>query len=95
MAYTATHRHCRIAPRKVRLVIDMIRGLDVASAMARLDFSPRRGAAQSPMQKRRMPMLAHSSSKKQRWTKVQSSSAFSRKTVGAHIQSRSEHVISM
>lgn len=44
MAYTATHRHCRIAPRKVRLVIDMIRGLDVASAMARLDFSPRRGA---------------------------------------------------
>ncbi len=43
-AYTATHRHCRIAPRKVRLVIDMIRGLDVASAMSTLDFSPRRGA---------------------------------------------------
>jgi len=45
MAYTATHRHCRIAPRKARLVIALIRGLDVASAMTRLDFSPRRGAA--------------------------------------------------
>ncbi len=45
MAYTATHRFCRIAPRKARLVIDMIRGMDVANAMSTLDFSPRRGAA--------------------------------------------------
>jgi large subunit ribosomal protein L22 len=45
MAFTASHRYCRIAPRKARLVVDMIRGLDIASALTRLDFSPRRGAA--------------------------------------------------
>jgi large subunit ribosomal protein L22 len=45
MAYNASHRFARIAPRKARLVADMIRGLPVDSAMAALDFSKRRGAA--------------------------------------------------
>ncbi len=45
MSYTASHKFCRIAPRTARLVIDMIRGKDVATALATLDFSPRRGAS--------------------------------------------------
>ena len=44
MAYHATHRFARIAPRKARLVADMIRGLPVDEAVTALDFSKKRAA---------------------------------------------------
>ncbi len=44
MAYSATHRYARIAPRKARLVADMIRGMKIEEAMNALEFSTRRGA---------------------------------------------------
>lgn len=44
MAYHATHRFARIAPRKARLVADMIRGLDIDRAMVALNLCKRRGA---------------------------------------------------
>ena len=42
--FTASHRFARIAPRKARLVADMIRGKGIEDALATLEFSPRRGA---------------------------------------------------
>jgi large subunit ribosomal protein L22 len=44
MAFQAVHRHARIAPRKARLVADMIRGLAVDQAMTALEFSKKRAA---------------------------------------------------
>ncbi len=44
MAYSAIHRYARIAPRKARLVADMIRGMKIEEAMNALEFSQRRGA---------------------------------------------------
>jgi large subunit ribosomal protein L22 len=44
MAFTAKHRFARIAPRKARLVMDLIRGRDVDDALALLKFSKRRAA---------------------------------------------------
>ena len=44
MPYQATHRYARIAPRKARLVAELIRGLAVDDAMTALDFSKRRAA---------------------------------------------------
>jgi large subunit ribosomal protein L22 len=44
MAYHATHRHARIAPRKARLVADLIRGMDIDDAMTALSMCKRRGA---------------------------------------------------
>ncbi|MGF1634907.1 MAG: 50S ribosomal protein L22 [Phycisphaerae bacterium] len=43
-AYMSTHRFARIAPRKARLVMDMIRGRDVDEALAILRFSKRRAS---------------------------------------------------
>ena len=42
--WTARHRFARIAPRKARLVIDLIRGLRCSDAVEQLRFNPRRGA---------------------------------------------------
>jgi len=46
MEVKAIHRTARIAPRKARLVIDLIRGKDVAEAQAILMFTQR---AASPL----------------------------------------------
>lgn len=37
-------RYVRIAPRKVRIVADLIRGKDIDDALAILRFTPKRGA---------------------------------------------------
>ncbi|NLP18413.1 MAG: 50S ribosomal protein L22 [Firmicutes bacterium] len=44
MEAKAVARHIRIAPRKVRIVADLIRGKDVNEALAILRFTPKRGA---------------------------------------------------
>ena len=42
--WTARHRFARIAPRKARLLIDLIRGLRCSDAVEQLRFNPRRAA---------------------------------------------------
>jgi len=49
MKVTATLNNLRIAPRKVRLVTDLIRGLDVADAQSQLDSTVKGGVR--PIQK--------------------------------------------
>jgi len=44
MAWTATHKFARIAPRKTRLVVDLIRGKKVQDAMNLLRFTRKRAA---------------------------------------------------
>ncbi len=44
MTYKASHRFARIAPRKARLVADLIRGMRIDVAMNELDFSKKRAA---------------------------------------------------
>jgi large subunit ribosomal protein L22 len=44
MAFKASHRFARIAPRKARLVADLIRGQRIEVALTALQFSKRRGA---------------------------------------------------
>ena len=44
MPWQAKHRYARISARKVRLIVDMIRGEDVQDALNILKFSPHRAA---------------------------------------------------
>lgn len=44
MAYRAVHKFARIAPTKLRHVIDLIRGLSVQDAQDTLRYLPHRGA---------------------------------------------------
>ncbi len=44
MGYHAIHRYARIAPRKARLVADMIRGRRIDEALTALEFSKKRAA---------------------------------------------------
>jgi len=44
MPFVAKHRFCRIAPRKARLVMDLIRGRDVDDAINLLRFSKQRAS---------------------------------------------------
>jgi large subunit ribosomal protein L22 len=44
MEARAVTRHLRIAPRKARLVVDLIRGKTVGDALMILDFVPKKGA---------------------------------------------------
>ena len=43
--FNACHRFARIAPRKIRLVADLIRGMRVDEALTALQFEKKRGAA--------------------------------------------------
>lgn len=42
MAFRASHRFARIAPRKARLLMDLVRGRDVDDALTILRFSKQR-----------------------------------------------------
>ncbi len=44
MAWISKHRFARIAPRKARLVVDLVRGLDAAEALDVLKFTNKRAA---------------------------------------------------
>ena len=44
MAYVAKHRFARIAPRKARLLADMVRGRKVEDALVMLNFSKQRAS---------------------------------------------------
>src|SRR3954468_22620569 len=44
MPYQSKHRFARIAPRKARLVLDLIRGRDVDDALSLLKFSKKRAS---------------------------------------------------
>ena len=44
MPYQAKHRFARIAPRKARLVMDLIRGRDVDDAISMLKFAKQRAS---------------------------------------------------
>ena len=44
MAYESKHRFARIAPRKARLIMDLIRGRDVDDALSILRFSKQRAS---------------------------------------------------
>ena len=44
MPFEAKHRFARISPRKARLVMDMVRGRDVDTAITMLQFSKQRAA---------------------------------------------------
>jgi large subunit ribosomal protein L22 len=44
MPYEAKHRFARIAPRKARLIMDLIRGRDVDDALSILRFSKQRAS---------------------------------------------------
>ena len=44
MPFTAKHRFARIAPRKARLIMDLIRGRQVDDALAMLRFSKQRAS---------------------------------------------------
>ena len=44
MEFVANYRHARISARKARLVADLVRGLPVAAALGRLQFTPKKAA---------------------------------------------------
>jgi large subunit ribosomal protein L22 len=44
MAYVAKHRYARIAPRKARLLADMVRGHKVDDALTMLQFAKQRAS---------------------------------------------------
>jgi len=44
MEARAVSRHVRIAPQKVRLVVDLVRGKGVEEALNILDYTPKRAA---------------------------------------------------
>jgi large subunit ribosomal protein L22 len=44
MEVTATTKYVRISPRKVRLVVDLIRGQSASKALAQLRFMPQEAA---------------------------------------------------
>ena len=44
MEVRASARYIRVAPRKARLVVDIVRGMDVDKALQQLNFSPKKAA---------------------------------------------------
>ena len=45
MGWSALHRHARIAPRKARLVVDLVRGMKADEALDVLRFTRKRASA--------------------------------------------------
>ncbi|MDA0837190.1 MAG: 50S ribosomal protein L22 [Planctomycetota bacterium] len=43
--YQSTHKFARISPKKVRLIVDLVRGKKLPDAISILQNSPQRGAA--------------------------------------------------
>jgi large subunit ribosomal protein L22 len=43
--YQSTHKFARISPKKVRLIVDLVRGKALPDAISILQNSPQRGAA--------------------------------------------------
>lgn len=56
-SYHAILRNCPIAPRKMRLVADMIRGINVGTALDQLRFNPKHSA--QPIEKLLRSALAN------------------------------------
>lgn len=46
MEVTSKNTGVRVSPRKMRLVVDMVRGRDVAEALALLKFTPNKSAVE-------------------------------------------------
>jgi large subunit ribosomal protein L22 len=44
MPFKATHKFARIAPRKARLIMDLVRGRDVDDAISMLKFAKQRAS---------------------------------------------------
>src|SRR5437868_4718304 len=44
MPFEAKHKYCRIAPRKARLIVDLVRGRNVDEAITLLQFSKQRAS---------------------------------------------------
>jgi large subunit ribosomal protein L22 len=44
MPYKASHMYAQVTPRKARLLVDMVRGINVNVALDALQFSPQRTA---------------------------------------------------
>ncbi len=44
MAWKSSHRFARIAPRKAKLVVDLVRGMDAGQALDLLKFTNKRAA---------------------------------------------------
>ena len=44
MEALAKHRYAKISPQKVRLVVDLVRGLPVNAAVSTLSFCPKKAA---------------------------------------------------
>ena len=61
MQSQARLRHLRIAPRKVRIVADLLRGKPVGQALAILKFTPK--AAAKPMEKLLKSAIANAGDK--------------------------------
>ena len=103
MPYEAKHRFARIAPRKARLVMDLIRGRDVDDAITLLRFSKQRAsgmiekvvrsAVANANEQEAAPSATRCSSPRPGSIRARSSSVFSRRIAARRIRSTSARAI--